>query len=650
METKPPSKATDTVGVLPWLRGVLREFGTYVAALTAVLAALVALLVPLNELIEYPHGRLLGLLVAGTLITAVLFKSVPDHLRRRRERRLDDEGLKGRLKDPDYFRLYPYSDSPADIKRYSRPDNVHDEVFNWIVASEEPLLYLTGRSGCGKSSLLQASVLPRLRKRSPATRTLMVRGYEDPVGELVRSLLRPDAVWSRPPVNETDPRALLERACTYLAKRKERLLVVFDQFEEFTILRERNFSLRRSLERLVSSLVTTPIPGFKALIVFRSYGSELVERNLPSPRLDANWRVVGPFTRADARHFLAQAPGVRLGDKLLDAIMDEAAELEEEERLVRPITVNFLGTALKRRLGADLSIDVGKKRPGTMLREHLEECIFAADVRDHAPTVLRFMTIDTGNKHSHAIDDLAENTGFSRNCVRAVLIRLGNDGLVRPLDKDQEVWEVSHDFVARQIALLLGKWPGTWFERARSTLAYASLSIWVLAAIGISWFPQWQARQAIQDLRDLGAIVVTDERGDIVSLDSDPRVVELAFKKLDARMRALRTLRLRRFAGAELFSRVAELDHLQTLDLSFCEGLTDEGLRHIARLDKLRNLDLSNCDGLTDEGLRHLADLDQLRTLDLRNCRRLRGSGVSDLRQANPGLQILLSDRADAPQ
>src|SRR5262249_44072667 len=82
--------------------------------------------------------------------------------RRRREQR---ESLA--LADPKpghakYFRLDPYvSASPQE---FSREDDAHHEVLKWISESLRPVLFLSGVSGAGKSSVPEGFVVPMLRE------------------------------------------------------------------------------------------------------------------------------------------------------------------------------------------------------------------------------------------------------------------------------------------------------------------------------------------------------------------------------------------------------------------------------------------------------------------------------------------------------
>src|SRR5205823_7992817 len=84
------------------------------------------------------------------------------------QRRHRDKALKAWAVTPlpsfrdDYFRVGPYDS--ADKDRYHRPDGADQAVINWVRVAHTPLLYLSGMSGTGKSSLINASLLPALEK------------------------------------------------------------------------------------------------------------------------------------------------------------------------------------------------------------------------------------------------------------------------------------------------------------------------------------------------------------------------------------------------------------------------------------------------------------------------------------------------------
>lgn len=99
-----------------------------------------------------------------------------------------------------------------------------------------------------------------------------------------------------------------------------------------------------------------------------------------------------------------------------------------------------------------------------------------------------------------------------------------------------------------------------------------------------------------------------------------------------AALRALRQLQLCWLPGvtdAAIATLADSLTALQHVDLRLCEGLGDASLAAVATLPRLRTLDVSFCERLTDDGLLHLVVphsplLTTLRSLNLRNCRGVR--------------------------
>jgi hypothetical protein len=140
-------------------------------------------------------------------------------------------------------------------------------VLNWLLRQPAAPLYLTGDSGTGKSSLLQAFVLPALCEAGWTAK--VVRTLDDPEAALRRSL---GGTYG----NSTNTRALLARAAR---KSKGNLLVVLDQFEEFVILQnDAQTTTAEGFRRLLDQLATEPVLGVRLLLVLRSDYQPLVER------------------------------------------------------------------------------------------------------------------------------------------------------------------------------------------------------------------------------------------------------------------------------------------------------------------------------------------------------------------------------------
>ena len=121
---------------------------------------------------------------------------LPGWLRRRRDHILEEWAVKGQPRHG-YFRLVPYEE--ADHQRFRRDDETHVLVLEWLRRAPEPLLYLTGRSGTGKSSLLSAYVLPKIQEGESPTRTVTLRASGDVVTTLRAELRKPGALYEQPP-------------------------------------------------------------------------------------------------------------------------------------------------------------------------------------------------------------------------------------------------------------------------------------------------------------------------------------------------------------------------------------------------------------------------------------------------------------------
>ncbi|MGH9760384.1 MAG: ATP-binding protein, partial [Blastocatellia bacterium] len=314
----------------------------YLGALGALLLAVTKLRTPLDQLGQFfnlPAKWLLVLIGGLPLASAFAFDTIPEWLRKRRDYKLSEYGVSGSVSQPGYFRIYPYENTQRDIERYQRPDGADEKILEWLSHASDSILYLTARSGAGKTSLLHASVLPRLRERSPAVVSITVRGYQRPVEALRQAVLKPGPIWTRPPAEALDFRALMDRACSHI--RPCRLLIILDQFEESLIVQSKNEL--RSLREALLSVSNHPIDGLSFLLVVRSdYVGVLQDLDLPIMKQNQNWKEISPFLESAARDFLGKS-NLKIGAQLLDSIMSDAAEIEETRGLIRPITLNMIG-------------------------------------------------------------------------------------------------------------------------------------------------------------------------------------------------------------------------------------------------------------------------------------------------------------------
>jgi hypothetical protein len=394
-----------------------------------------------------------------------------------------------------YFRIGPYGG--ADRERFDRADEVQWKVLNWIRYTVNVPLYLTGDSGCGKSSLLNACVIPILREAGWTV--VVTRVWQDPVEALRQALLRSHSAAA------AEPRSLRAGLEAVAAAAGGDLLVVMDQFEEFVILS--SDEARSRFVALLDDLRADPIAGLRLMLVLRSDYEALIEEcGLPQLRQGDNHVFVGRFTLTAARSFMARS-SLGLGNEQSVQLLATAAALDQTPGLIRPITLNVLGTLLSAGQPTAPSLDAR-----LLIRRYIEQTIAQPVLRDRAPAVLDALITGYDTNRPMPELELVKATKLRRGEVRAVMNGMAAAGLVRPLDSEQAIWELSHDFVARAVARHLGRHRRVMLRRG---IAYIAPALLALTIVGTGLVMAWQwvsLYQVRSDLAELG-LTVTIESG-----------------------------------------------------------------------------------------------------------------------------------------
>lgn len=412
-----------------------------------------------------------------------------------------------------YFRIGPYEDREEDRKAYDRADRAHLGVLEWLKSADSNQfpLYLSGDSGAGKSSLLNSSVLPTLRNQHWTI--VSARAYQNPEAALkdalltalngkmsggfrgvLNSLLRGGEQASRPEQN-LSLRKLVE---TLARESQGPLLLLLDQFEEFLILA--NPEVQTSFKNWIADLRERPVANLKLLLVFRTeYLTDLDKAGFPVPNLRNNWFVLPSFSIKDSRTFMKNS-GLGLSEIMLDKLLASASELDAIPGKIRPITLNVLGHVLENGGAGGADRDAGR-----LVWHYIANAAGQPGVRTFAPQVLEQLVTAQGTKRPRTEADLAEATGFTTQQVRAVLRKLHEYWLLRPLDAAQGVWELSHDFIARAVSAYLGRPPR---ELARKVLNWTAPALMggVIAVWGGNNVFQWlESRPLEPEMRKISA-------------------------------------------------------------------------------------------------------------------------------------------------
>ena len=146
-----------------------------------------------------------------------------------------------RARENPYPGLRPFRKDEAHL--FFGRDTLIDEML--LRLSHSRFLGVVGSSGCGKSSLLTAGLIPRVRGgltgEADSWRVVTMRPWVDPIGGLARALAQPGVL----SIDNADPAApdmvetalrrsglALRNVVTRALPRDARLLLIVDQFEE----------------------------------------------------------------------------------------------------------------------------------------------------------------------------------------------------------------------------------------------------------------------------------------------------------------------------------------------------------------------------------------------------------------------------------
>jgi hypothetical protein len=586
--------------------------------------------------------------LAIPFVAILLFSMLPTGLRALRERRLKQRAIEGAVQfAPGYFRLSPYGE--ADRDRFVRRDGMDDQVLSWLKTAASSILYLSGASGTGKSSLLGAAVLPKLKSEGWAI--VETRIFGDPMQKLREAIIGNKELWQKGPPKKDDVRELLTAAAKAQAQRKlgGALLLVIDQFEEFLILQ--GPEEQKDFAALLAGLAKQPVDGLKLLLVFRSdYRPLIFKLNLPQLDANANWREIGPYSRGQAESFL-QGGGRMFSRDSFDRLFKGLDDIEEAKRLYRLITLNMVGLVLDK-MGRDFVGD-----PGRLIQTYLEGCLSAQDNRDYVKPVISTLITEAGTKQPRSEAEIAKLTGLAPWQASAAVAGLSQQGLLRKLEGGESVWEISHDFLARMLGQLIGRLRPGPFKRVQPFLAPAILVSWI--GLGGLAFPYWNSieeKQIEAGLRELGAtfsraedgkVKISIENGDYQKLsvagplarkipnlsefEFSPRGIDVPLKSLEP-LRDLTTVQVLRLGLTEdiqSLKPLSGLTSLRNLELSFGSGITSlDPLKSLTALQSLRLIELKGLGVTRVTSLEPLRGLISLQTLDL--------SGAPDIVSLEP--------------
>ncbi|WP_326642477.1 WD40 repeat domain-containing protein [Streptosporangium sp. NBC_01755] len=386
-------------------------------------------------------GVLILILIAGTIVTY----------------RLENPPLPKRVWDfsrPPYPGLDAFKEDEAAVF-FGRDRQISDLVrrlHNSSIAPDDRFVALVGASGSGKSSLVQAGVIPRLRERRWLVLPVMTPGG-NPMAALATALSDAEGTVEAPAVlrrlrrSPDDLAHHVQRLRTTTGRRFSRLLLVVDQFEELLT------STGEHERDLFLSAVRTALERDRRLWLVATLRIEFLRDFLETTQagLFENPMAIGAIGHPE----LAQAveepgrlAGMRFAPGLVDLIVKEAGTSDALPLLA------YLLQELYDLVGSDRMADIEHYRSlggvgGAMARQ-ADQAVVAlhgeAGIEPVLAVLLKFVTVE-GQEAARRKVVLTELPPDERRIVEVfVEARL----LVTDVRDDRPVGQVAHEALFRQ--------------------------------------------------------------------------------------------------------------------------------------------------------------------------------------------------------
>ncbi|MEM8639397.1 MAG: hypothetical protein AAGG51_11350 [Cyanobacteria bacterium P01_G01_bin.54] len=374
-------------------------------------------------------------------------------------------------------------DAGAQSMALGREQDIQTLVTERIGADRNSLTVLCGMSGVGKSSLVEAGLIPALQGKIYLQKyralTVLVRVYSDWVSELGQAL-QAALTATYPEILLPEPLetvAALKAQLQHNASRNLLTVLMFDQFEEFFFVCKEP-ETRRGFYRFLADCLerkaiqyTTVILSIREdylheLLAFEDYLHELVERGEASLALKRDFlgreqrQRIENFTVAVAQDVMTQlcaASALRMEPELIAAVIEDLANALGR---VRPVELQVVGAQLEaREIATVAAYRALGANPKLALAEEWVEDI----VRDCGPALrgvvwklLMALTNERGTRPLLTSNDLAtelENFGKvsplpAVDLERDILEILVGSGLVVRLPQEPEVqFQLVHDYL-----------------------------------------------------------------------------------------------------------------------------------------------------------------------------------------------------------
>ncbi|MEG4534076.1 nSTAND1 domain-containing NTPase, partial [Microcoleus sp. D2_18a_D3] len=409
------------------------------------------------------------------------------------------------------------------------------------------LTIIHGQSGVGKSSIIQAGLVPALQLTTFDARDvlpILLQSYHDWARDCGQRLkLGIEKIKGKSLSTPIDtPTAILEQLRLY-EKRNLLTVLIFDQFEEFFFAYQ-DQSSRQELYNFLAECLQ--ICHLKIILSLREdYLFYLLEWNRTTKLSiieddilnKINRYYLGNFLRSDAKVVVQTLTGrsqFYLDDDLANTLVEDlAGQLGE----VRPIELQIVGTQLEKRQITRLSDyqQLGDLAKLKLVEEFLAEVIAdcGKENKDIAELILYLLTDENNTRPQKTLAELAADLGTASERLDLVIEIVVKSGLVlevpaTPIQRYQLVHDYLVPFIRKQRGAKLGEQLKQ-TEAEKQIYAEARQKVELLSAA---------AKRQVKWLRSIGAAIFS------ISLIGAATVMGLAWQQVDKAQKLTKLERL----------------------------------------------------------------------------------------------------------
>lgn len=361
--------------------------------------------------------------------------------------KLDISGSPARpFKYLDYYR-------PADAALFKGRDTDTDRIVREIKASAERVIILTGRSGVGKTSIINASVAPMLENQFNSL-VVYARCGSIPEASIIAAC---EARTGRAAnVGPFLPEKFADALAAIFAGEERNCVIVLDQAEEAFVTLGTEV-MRRFVGNMENALRNRDLP-LRFMFVLRSdYLKELLAIN------SAGFPILGApvylddMTWDQARQAIIEPFlyfGIRVEEALADVILGDL----DPERIL-PAHLSIVCDRMFSEMGAQSSITLEQFRQKqlatqSILVEHLRKSLEGVKPSDakNVERILLALVTGEGTKDLLSASQIAKRTRIAEKEVRGKLQFLIHDcRLLREVEGQTTRFELAHETLAEEL-------------------------------------------------------------------------------------------------------------------------------------------------------------------------------------------------------